>query len=80
MEMGPRYKIGDRVIVTPAKEPSLSVRDSALDPYSGQTGEVTNYHWISLTTGKTFYIYTVRIGASHKEAVLHEDEIEPLTA
>lgn len=77
--MTPRYRIGDRVIIIPVQNPPLSTRDSEIGPYASQTGEVINYHWISPTRGQTFYIYTVKIGESHKEAVLHEDEIAPLT-
>ena len=75
--MAPKYKIGQKVIITPVKNQHLSPRDSDLEPYAGQVGEVTDYHWISpSTTVGVFYIYTVRIGTGHKEVVLHEDELE----
>ncbi len=74
--MAARYQIGQKVIITPVKNQQLSTRDSGLDQYAGQTGEIANYHWISPNTAKeAFYIYTVRIGTSHKEVVLHEDEL-----
>ena len=75
--MAPKYKIGQKVIITPVKNQHLSPRDSDLEPYAGQVGEVTDYHWISPgTAAGVFYIYTVRIGAGHKEVILHEDELE----
>jgi len=75
--MVPKYNTGQKVIVKPVKNQHLSPRDSGLDPYAGQVGEVTDYHWVSPnTTVGVFYIYTVRIGTGHKEIVLHEDELE----
>ena len=75
--MEPKYNRGQKVIITPVKNQHLSPRDSGLEPYAGQVGEVTDYHWISPNTaGRVFYIYTVRIGTGHKEVVLHEDELE----
>lgn len=75
--MAPKYKIGQKVIITPVKNQHLSPRDSDLEPYAGQVGEVADSYWISPSTVVgAFYIYTVRIGTSHKEVVLHEDELE----
>ncbi len=75
--MAARYQIGQKVIITPVKNQQLSTRDSGLDQYAGQTGEIANYHWLSPNTAKeAFYIYTVRIGTGHKEIVLYEDELE----
>ena len=71
----PKYEIGQRVIVKKPKAQSSSPRDSDIGQYVGQSGMVTDYYWISPSTGGTFYIYTVRIGAGQKEIVLHEDEI-----
>jgi len=73
--MAPKYKIGQKVTVAVRKQ-RLSARDSGLEQYAGQTGEVANYHWVSPPMGEVFYVYTVRIGTSNKEVVLHEDEIE----
>ncbi|MFC1873919.1 hypothetical protein ACFLYX_01310 [Chloroflexota bacterium] len=78
--MTTRFQVGDRVIITPVQGQTLSVRDSEIDTYAGQAGEVTNYHSISPTRFETFYIYTVRIGTGPKEIVLYEDEIAPLTS
>jgi hypothetical protein len=75
--MTSRYQIGQKVIITPVENQHLSQRDSGLEQYAGQIGEVADYHWISPNTAnETFYIYTIRIGSSHKEVVLHEDELE----
>ncbi len=78
--MAPRFHVGDRVIIIPVQNQTLSARDSEIDTYAGQTGEVTNYHSLSPTRLETFYIYTVRIGTGPKEIILHEDEIAPLTS
>jgi len=74
--MAPKYKIGQKVIITPVKHQQLSPRDSDIGSYAGQTSEVTDYYWISPNSVDAFYIYTVRIGTGNKEIVLHEDEIE----
>ena len=71
-----KYKIGQSVTIKPVKEQRVSPRGSDLEQYKGQTGEVTNYYWISPIKGQVFYIYTVQIGTGNKEIVLHEDEIE----
>jgi len=75
--MDAKYKIGQKVIITPVKNQNSSPRDSALEPYAGQVGEVTDYHWINPSTAVgVLYIYTIRIVTGHKEIVLHEDELE----
>ena len=75
--MTPKYEIGQKVAIRPTKSKHLSPRDTALERYMGKSGEVTDYHWISLERGiKVFYIYTVRIKDSNKEVVLHEDELK----
>jgi len=78
--MGPKYEIGQKVIVRPVTEQPLALRDSAIESYVGQIGEVSNYYWMSPRTGKVFYIYTVRVGTDYKEVVLHEDELEACIA
>ena len=78
--MGPKYDIGQKVIIRPVDDQRLSLRDGTIESYAGQIGEVSNYYWISPRTGKVFYIYTVRIGTDFKEVVLHEDELEPCIA
>ena len=76
--MAPRYKVGQKVIITPAKNQSLSTRDYDIGPYAGKTGEVTDYYWVSLGMGtEVLYTYMVRLEDSNKEIVLHEDELEP---
>ncbi len=76
--MAPRYEKGQRVKIVPVKNQRSSARDSELEPYFGQSGTVTDFHWISAGLGipGTFYIYTVRIG--NNDIVVHEDELEPL--
>jgi hypothetical protein len=77
--VAPKYEIGQKVIIKPIKEPA-SPRESDIDSYAGQIGEVTDYYWISPRTSTVFYIYTVRVGTGYKEVVLHEDEIEACVA
>ena len=78
--MKPKYEIGQKVIIRPVRDQPLSRRDSDIESYAGQIGEISNYYWISPRTGKVFYIYTVRVGTDYKEIVLHEDEIEAYIA
>ena len=71
-----KYDIGQKVMITPVRE-HLSPRGSDLELYAGQSGEITDYHWISLDRGaKVVYIYTVRIENSEVEIILHEDELQ----
>jgi len=74
--MPAKYEIGQKVTITPVSKQSLSTRDSVLRQHAGQTGEIINCYWIGPPTGEVFYLYTMRIGPSNKEIVLHEDEIE----
>ena len=75
--MEPKYKIGQRVIIKKNKTQSSSPRDSDIGKYADQSGMVTNYYWISPNNrGEVFYIYTVKIGTSQKDIVLHEDEMK----
>ena len=75
--MAPKYEIGQQVVIRPVKGQHLSPRDSTIEPYAGQIGKVTDYHWITVKRGEVFYIYTVQIGTDLKEVVLHEDELQP---
>ena len=75
--MEPKYQLGQRVIIEPVKSQSSSARDSDIEKYAGQSGIVTDFYWIRPSGGEVFYIYTVKIGDSEEETVLHEDEIEP---
>jgi len=79
--MAAKYAIGQKVIIRPVSNQHLSPRDSDLKQYAGQSGEVADYYWVTSDRGaRVFYIYTVQIGTSHKEVVLHEDELEASTA
>lgn len=73
--MKARYKKGQRVTIVPPKSQTASPRDAAIEPYLGHSGKIVDYYWIQPGT-KVFYIYTIRIGDSKKEIVVHEDEIE----
>ena len=78
--MVPKYKIGQKVIITPVSNQYLSPRDSALEPYAGQIGKVADYYWITKDRGtEVFYIYTVLTEPENKEVVLHEDELSACT-
>jgi len=74
----PRYVKGQKVIIKPVTETGLSQRESDINKYAGQVGEVSRYYWVSPRTGQVLYMYTVRLGADNKELVLHEDEIEDI--
>lgn len=75
--MASRFNKGQRVTIVPVQNRPISPRDSDIEPYAGQVGQVTGYYWIRPGTGdKFFYLYTVRVGNSDKEIVVHEDEIE----
>jgi hypothetical protein len=73
----PRYVKGQKVIIKPVTETGLSQRESDINKYAGQVGEVSRYYWVSPRTGQVFYIYNVRVGKDKKEIVVHEDEMEP---
>jgi len=75
--MASKYEIGQKVIITPVKNQHLSPRDSDIEAYAGQSGEVIDYYWIRPNTGEVFYIYTVRMETDHREIALHEDELAP---
>lgn len=76
--MPAEYEIGQKVAIRPAGGKSLSARDSDVRRYTGQTGEITDYHWIEPPAGGIFYLYTVRIDPGTKEIVLYADELEGL--
>jgi hypothetical protein len=73
----PRYIKGQKVIIRPVSEGGPSQRESDINRYAGQVGEVSRYFWISPRTGQVFYIYNVRVGSRRKEIVVYEDEMEP---
>ena len=72
--MGPRFRNKQKVIIVPVKDQRLSPRDADLRPYAGQNGIITDYHWLDIGENR-FYIYTVQIGTTKKEVVVHEDEL-----
>ncbi len=74
--MEPAYKLGQKVIIEPVKNQTLSARESDIEQYAGQRGIVTDYYWLRPNTGEVFFIYTVKIRDSEKEIVLHEDEMK----
>ena len=74
--MTPKYKIGQKVVITPVRNRHLTPRDSGLEPYAGQIGEVVHYHWIAPDNGRVFYIYTARMETDGQEVVVHEDELD----
>jgi len=73
--MVPKYEIGQKVVIAPAKNQRLSPRDFDMEVYGGQNGTVTDYYGISSNKGEVFYVYTVQIASGKKEIVLHEDEL-----
>ncbi len=75
--MSARYQVGQKIRIKPADTQQLSPRDSDIELYAGQIGEVTDYYWMSPRVSEIFYIYTIRVESHNKEIVLHEDEIEP---
>jgi hypothetical protein len=74
--MEPKYTVGQKVIIQPVKEQSVTQRENDINLYAGQIGEVSDYYWISPRTGQVFYIYNVRVGKKMKEVVVYEDELE----
>ena len=74
--MKPRYNIGQNVIIKQVTSGLPAARDADIGQYAGQRGTVTNYFWLSPHGGEVFYIYTVKVGDSQTEIVLHEDEME----
>jgi hypothetical protein len=74
--MGPKYSIGQKVIIHPVTEKGLTQRDSDVSTYAGQVGQVSNFYSISPSAGQIFHMYQVRVGAEKKEIVVYEDEME----
>jgi hypothetical protein len=71
-----KYEIGQKVVIKPVSDQPATKRETDIDSYNGQIGEISNYYWISPRTGQVFYIYNVRVGTDLKELVLYEDELE----
>ena len=74
--MEPTYTLGQEVIIRPVKNQTSSARESDIGQYADQRGIVTDYYWIQPNAGGVFYVYTVKIGDSGKQIVLHEDEMK----
>lgn len=74
--MGPKYAIGQKVIIQPVTEKGLTQRESDLSTFAGQVGQVSNFYSISPSAGQIFHMYKVRVGAEKKEIVVYEDEME----
>jgi hypothetical protein len=75
-KMGPKYAIGQRVLINPVSEKGLTQRENDLTKYAGQVGQVSNFYSISPSAGQIFHIYRVRVGPEKKEIVVYEDEME----
>jgi hypothetical protein len=74
---GPKYLVGQKVILQPLSEQGISQRENDISEFAGQVGQVSNYYWISPRNGQVFYIYNVKVGEKKKEIAVYEDEIEP---
>ena len=75
-DMGPKFAIGQRVVINPVSEKGPTQRDNDVMTYAGQVGQVSNFYSISPSAGQIFHIYKVRIGREKKEIVVYEDEME----
>jgi hypothetical protein len=74
----PRYAKGQKVVIKPVNEKGITQRESSVNEYAGQVGEVANFYWISPRIEQIFYIYKVKVGKDLKtEIVVYEDELEP---
>ena len=76
-EVKPRFSKGQKVIIKPVDEKGVTKREYSVNEYAGQTGEISNYYYISPPTGQIFFIYNVLAGKERKEIVVYEDELEP---
>ena len=76
--MAPRYKVGQKVIVNPAKS-GQATRDARLEDFVGKRAIVENYHFISPPGAGEVFLYTVHIEHSNKDLVLYDDELRPAT-
>ena len=75
--MGPRYNVGQKVVIHPVSEKGLTQRESDVSRFAGQVGHVSNLYSISPNAGQIFHIYRVRVGPQKTEIVVYEDEMEP---
>ena len=75
----PRFAKGQKVIIKPVNEGGITQRESSVNEYAGQTGEITNFYWINPREEQIFYIYRVKVGRekeTKKEIVVYEDELQ----
>ncbi len=74
--MNSKFNKGQKVIIRPTKTQPLALRDSVLESYAGQIGQIIDYYWINPRAGEVFYIYNVRMELDRKTIVLYEDEMD----
>ena len=74
--MNSKFNKGQKITVRPVKAPTQDLRNSALESYAGQIGQVIDFYWISPRAGEVFYIYNVRMESDRKTVVLYEDEMD----
>jgi hypothetical protein len=74
--MGPKYVIGQKVVIHPVSEKGFTQRESDVTTYAGQVGQVSDFYSISPSAGQIFHMYKVRVGPQKKEIVVYEDEME----
>jgi len=76
--MGPKYRTGDRVIISPRAEGPVG-RGGELKPFAGQYGRVVEFYYLNMnSSADTVFMYVVRLEKGNKRLVLHEDELESL--
>ena len=73
---GPKYLVGQKVVLQPISGQGVSQRDYDVNRYSGKEGRVSNYYWLNPRTGQIFFIYKVLVDDGRKEIVVYEDEME----
>jgi hypothetical protein len=77
----PRFAKGQKVIIKALNEDGTTQRESSVNTYAGQVGEISNFYWISPRSEQIFYIYKVKVGKekqAKEEIVVYEDELEPV--
>ena len=72
----PRFAKGQKVIIKPVSEGGLTQRENSVNEYAGQTGEISNFYWISPRIEQIFFITGVQVQSKEakKEIVVYEDE------
>jgi hypothetical protein len=77
-EVKPRFIKGQKVIIKPVNEKGITRREYSVNEYAGKVGEIANFYYMTPPTGRTFFIYNVRVGRELKEITVYEDELEPV--